>query len=138
MDAADWTNLSDEELLERKISQLHLSLDGTGLEQVTTGPHHDVGPAYLPDGRIVFSSTRSGIRDEYHGYPCTILCIMDADGRNIHSISSNIGRDNEPSILADAVFDVVTMSFGPSMKVAIVFATTSTPGVRLVGEKGVG
>jgi hypothetical protein len=32
MDAADWVNLSDEELLERKISQLGLKLEGTELE----------------------------------------------------------------------------------------------------------
>ena len=32
MDAADWVNLSDEELLERRISQLGLKLEGTTLE----------------------------------------------------------------------------------------------------------
>lgn len=32
MDAPDWVNLSDDELLERKISQLGLKLDGTELE----------------------------------------------------------------------------------------------------------
>ena len=32
MDAADWVNLSDEELLERKISHLGLQLEGTELE----------------------------------------------------------------------------------------------------------
>jgi len=32
MEAADWANLSDDELLERKISQLGLKLDGTELQ----------------------------------------------------------------------------------------------------------
>src|SRR5690349_4745393 len=32
MDTADWVNLSDEELLERRISQLGLKLEGTELE----------------------------------------------------------------------------------------------------------
>jgi hypothetical protein len=32
MDAADWVNLSDEDLLEKKISQLGLKLEGTELE----------------------------------------------------------------------------------------------------------
>ena len=32
MDALEWVNLSDEELLERKISQLGLKLEGTELE----------------------------------------------------------------------------------------------------------
>ena len=78
-----------------------INIDGTGLEQLTFGPFHDVGATYMPDGRILFTSSRSGIRDEYHGYPCTVLHVMDANGRNIESIANNIGRDNEPSILAD-------------------------------------
>jgi len=32
-----------------------VGVDGSGLVQLTGGPYHDVGPAYLPDGRIVFS-----------------------------------------------------------------------------------
>jgi hypothetical protein len=78
-----------------------VNLDGSGLEQLTRGPYHDVGPVYLPDGRIVFSSSRSGIRDEYHGYPCTSLHVMNANGSDIHAIATNIGRDNEPAILND-------------------------------------
>ena len=73
----------------------------TGLEQVTSGPHHDVGPAYLPDGRIVFSSTRSGIRDEYHGYQCNALYVMNRDGTAMERIATNAGRDNEPAVLND-------------------------------------
>ena len=75
--------------------------DGSGLRQLTDGPYHDVGPNYLPDGRIVFASSRLGIRDEYHGYPCTSLHVMNADGSELHPIATNIGRDNEPVVLAD-------------------------------------
>ncbi|HJM62660.1 MAG: hypothetical protein CMN05_11670 [Roseibacillus sp.] len=78
-----------------------INLDGSGLEQLTEGPYHDVGPVYLPDGHIAFATTRSGIRDEYHGYPCTALWVMDADGGNMRPIATNIGRDNEPAILPD-------------------------------------
>ncbi|MFH1920769.1 MAG: HEAT repeat domain-containing protein [Planctomycetota bacterium] len=78
-----------------------IAVDGTRLEQVTTGPYHDVGPAYLPDGRIVFSSTRSGIRDEYHGYQCNALYVMNRDGAGIERIATNAGRDNEPAVLHD-------------------------------------
>ncbi|MHC4405104.1 MAG: HEAT repeat domain-containing protein, partial [Planctomycetota bacterium] len=78
-----------------------IQVDGGGLEQLTFGPYHDVGPADLPDGRIVFASSRSGIRDEYHGYPCTALYLMNPDGSDVHPIATNIGRDNEPSILHD-------------------------------------
>jgi hypothetical protein len=78
-----------------------INLDGSELEQLTDGPYHDVGPAYLPDGRIVFASSRGGIRDEYHGYPCTCLHVMNPDGGDIHPIATNIGRDNEPAVLLD-------------------------------------
>jgi len=78
-----------------------INVDGSGLTQLTFGPYHDVGPAYLGDGRIVFSSSRSGIRDEYHGYPCTAMCVMNADGSKLNPIATNIGRDTEPSLLYD-------------------------------------
>ncbi|MBC8872831.1 MAG: HEAT repeat domain-containing protein [Planctomycetes bacterium] len=78
-----------------------IGVDGSGLEQLTDGPHHDVGPAYLPDERIVLSSTRSGIRDEYHGYQCNALYVMNADGSGMERIATNAGRDNEPAVLAD-------------------------------------
>jgi HEAT repeat protein len=78
-----------------------INTDGTGLVQLTQGPYHHVGPTYLPDGRIVCATSHSGIRDEYHGYPCTALCVMNADGSDMHPVATNIGRDNEPAILND-------------------------------------
>ena len=78
-----------------------MNMDGSGLQQVTHGPYHHVGPAFLPDGRIVFASSRTGVRDEYHGYPCTALHVMNADGSDLHPIATNIGRDNEPALLPD-------------------------------------
>ncbi|MEO2009442.1 MAG: hypothetical protein ABGX22_12270 [Pirellulaceae bacterium] len=29
-----------------------INIDGSNLVQLTDGPYHDVGPAYLPDGRL--------------------------------------------------------------------------------------
>jgi HEAT repeat protein len=78
-----------------------INVDGTGLTQLTKGPFHHVGANFLPDGRIIFATSRSGIRDEYHGYPCTVLCVMNADGSGMQPIATNIGRDNEPSVLND-------------------------------------
>lgn len=78
-----------------------LELESRKLTQLTEGPYHDVQPAYLPDGRIVFSSSRIGMRDEYHGYPATGLTVMNRDGTGIHCIGFNLGRDNEPAILPD-------------------------------------
>ena len=78
-----------------------MNIDGSGLQQLTHGPYHHVGPAFLPDGRIVCASTRTGIRDEYHGYTCTALYVMNPDGSDLHPIATNIGRDNEPALLPD-------------------------------------
>ena len=57
-----------------------MNADGTGRRQLTFGEADDVSPAYLPDGRIVFCSSRCGYRDEYHGQPVENLHVMDADG----------------------------------------------------------
>lgn len=78
-----------------------LDLGSRAVRQLTDGPYHDVQPAYLPDGRIVFSSSRIGMRDEYHGYPATGLTVMNRDGSDPHCIGFNFGRDNEPAVLPD-------------------------------------
>ncbi len=78
-----------------------MNADGTGLRQITDGPYHDVQPNYLPDGRIVFSSSRLGARDEYHCYLATGLTVMNPDGSDIHAIGINLGRDAEPVMLED-------------------------------------
>ncbi|MFW6170849.1 MAG: HEAT repeat domain-containing protein, partial [Planctomycetota bacterium] len=78
-----------------------VDLDGGNLQQLTEGPYHHVGPLYLADGRIACASSRLGIRDEYHGYPCTGLVVMNPDGTDIQPIATNIGRDNEPALLPD-------------------------------------
>lgn len=78
-----------------------VNTDGTGLRQLTRGPYHDVQPVYLYDGRIAFSSSRIGMRDEYHGYLATGLTVMNGDGSDIHCIGFSLGRDNEPAVLND-------------------------------------
>ena len=55
MDAADWTNLSDDELLERRISQLGLQIEGTELEPLVRQLHEELsgkGLAFLPPCHI--------------------------------------------------------------------------------------
>ncbi len=90
-----------------------IGLDGHGLRRLTDptphcadykGSHagvHDVSPAYLPDGRIVFTSTRG------HGLvPCAnegvdILHVMNADGSDIRAISVNNVNEFDPCVLPD-------------------------------------
>jgi HEAT repeat protein len=78
-----------------------VNVDGTGLRQITHGPYHDVEPVYLPDGRILFSSSRMGLRDEYHMFMATGLTVMNADGSDIQVIGQNQGGDRDPSVLPD-------------------------------------
>jgi hypothetical protein len=70
----------------------------------------DVDPAYLLDGRIVFSSNRQektwsklGYKylDEYEREPTIVLHTMNADGTNIEQISFNMSHDRNPTVLSD-------------------------------------
>jgi hypothetical protein len=77
---------------------------------------NDVSPHYLPDGRIVFSSTRQtqsqGIlldegkpqfaaQDEDRNEPAFVLEVMNADGTGVHQISFNQSHDRDATVLAD-------------------------------------
>ncbi len=76
-------------------------LDGTRLRQLTSGNCNDVDPCYLPDGRIVFCSDRSGFHEYYHQERSRVLYVMDADGSNIRQITFNPNSDYEPLVLHD-------------------------------------
>lgn len=75
----------------------------------------DVDPAWLPDGRIVFSSNRQqrskevlageGIEpyahlDEYERERAVVLHVMDGDGTDIRQISFNQSHDRNPTVLS--------------------------------------
>ncbi len=75
--------------------------EGGPPRQLTDGPFFDIDPAELPDGRIVFASTRIGTFEEYHSPPSRALFVMNADGSDIHPITNTIIFDNEPEVLAD-------------------------------------
>ena len=88
-------------------------------DDVTAG--HDVGAHFLPDGRIIFASTRQLAtqailidegRPQYQAVTTDqqqaifLLHVMNGDGTNMHQISFNTNHDFAPSILANgqAVF----------------------------------
>ena len=72
-------------------------------EQLTRGPFHDFDPAEMPDGRIVFSSTRIGSREEYHGNSARSLFTMARDGGDIRPLTHHIVGDNEPVVTAEGL-----------------------------------
>ena len=76
----------------------------------------DVAPHYLPDGRIVFSSTRQSrtrailLDENKPQYPgltedlqqeAFVLHVMDDDGQNIKQITYNQSHDLQPNLLDD-------------------------------------
>ncbi|TKJ39505.1 MAG: hypothetical protein CEE38_01900 [Planctomycetes bacterium B3_Pla] len=77
-----------------------INADGSDLVQLTDGPYHDYEPAQLPDGRIMFCSTRLGSRDEYHGNFASAIFGMNDDGSNITPITYHIVADHEPKVTA--------------------------------------
>ena len=77
---------------------------------------HDVAPHYLPDGRIVFSSTRQrqsravlldegkpqfAAQDEDRREPAFVLHVVSADGSGLRQISFNQSHDLDPAVLDD-------------------------------------
>ena len=75
--------------------------DGTDLKQLTFGPWDDVEPAYLPDGGIIFVSSRCDRFVPCYHTQVGLLYRMDADGGNIRLLSANNVDDHRPAVLPD-------------------------------------
>ncbi|MCO1332771.1 hypothetical protein MO867_00330 [Microbulbifer sp. OS29] len=83
---------------------------------LTAEEGQDIAPAFLPDGRIVFSSSRqrrsralllddnkpqfSALIDSQQD-PAFVLHVMEADGSDITQISFNQSHDLNPTVLSD-------------------------------------
>jgi Tol biopolymer transport system component len=88
---------------EKSFHLYEISLDGSGLTQLTDGPYDDFDPVYLPDEQhIVFSTTRG------HTYvrcmPPTnafVLARCDRTGKSMYFISRNNEPDYLPSVMND-------------------------------------
>ncbi len=78
-----------------------IAAEGNAVEKLTDGPFHDIDPAELPDGRIVFTSTRIGTFEEYHNPPSRSLFVMNSTGGEIRPLTHTIIFDNEPEVLDD-------------------------------------
>ena len=78
-----------------------IGVDGSNLKQLTSGKWHDLDPCELPDGSLVFSSTRTASRDEYHANTSRSLFRLDLESGIIRPITYHITADANPKILAD-------------------------------------
>lgn len=86
-------------------SSFHLyeiGTDGKGRRQLTGSLFDDMDPLYLPDGHILFSTSRgnSYVRCLPQS-ASTVLARCDADGRDITIISRNNEPDYTPALLPD-------------------------------------
>lgn len=96
--------------------------DGSKPTRIINGPFHDLDPAELPDGRIVFSSTRIGTFEEYHSSPSRGLFVMNADGSDITPITFTSIFDNEPKVMADgSIVFIRSDNFRPVVLIKPVF-----------------
>ncbi|MBM4040141.1 MAG: hypothetical protein FJ290_16675, partial [Planctomycetes bacterium] len=73
--------------------------DGTGLRQLTDGPFDDVEAIWLPDGDIMFLSTRCNRCVNCHITLTAILYRCRPDGSDIRMLSSNNEHDNTPWVM---------------------------------------
>lgn len=92
-----------------------INADGTGLRKVAIPEHtinlnyfipgqsgiwlyDDTYPAWLPDGRLVFTSTRWLAYGQYSGMVGSNLFVVNADGTNLHRITSERSGADRPLI----------------------------------------
>ena len=78
-----------------------INVDGSRVRQLTDGPYDDIEPAYLPDGDIVFVSSRCKRWVQCWLTKVATLHRCDAWGKNIRAISANLEHDNTPWPLPD-------------------------------------
>ena len=84
--------------------------------ELTAEIGHDIAPHYLPDGRIIFSSTRQlrsnavlldenkpqfAAQDEDRNEPAFVLHVMNEDGTGIEQVSYNQSHDFDATVLAN-------------------------------------
>ncbi len=120
-DGEDWFHLYEMDVESGKVRQL------------TDGPFNDFAGCYLPDGRIVFVSDRTGFLEEYHEERTECLFVMNADGTGIHQITFNPGTYFEPSVLRDgriicAFWDAFHLNVPPLDKHETVLVTLNPDG----------
>lgn len=87
---------------EKSFHLYEINIDGTGLRQLTDSDYDDIDPIYLPDGHIMFTSTRGNTYVRCGPYIYSyVLTRCDADGHNVYLISCNSEPDFVPALLND-------------------------------------
>jgi len=87
---------------EKSFHLYEINIDGSGLRQLTFGQYDDIDPIYLPDGHVLFCTTRGNTYVRCMPYTYSyVLARCDADGKNVYLVSQNNEPDWCPSLLND-------------------------------------
>ena len=80
-----------------------MSADGSDVRQLTEGPYDDFAPRYLPNGKILFVSTRRGGFHRCGRGPCPVytMAVANADGSDPRVISFHETHEWDPAVLND-------------------------------------
>lgn len=79
-----------------------MNADGSDLRQLTFAPGvSDIDPIYLPDGRILFASTREPKYCMCNRHIMCNLFVMEGDGANIRQIGHSTLHEGHPALLED-------------------------------------
>ena len=83
-----------------RFNLFRVNLDGSGLARLSDGNFDDFDPCWLPDGDIVFISTRRGGFGRCHPRPVPTYTLfgMHADGGNIRCLSYHETNEWQPSV----------------------------------------
>ncbi|MCY2950743.1 MAG: hypothetical protein NTU53_02050, partial [Planctomycetota bacterium] len=95
---------TDEKKANGRFYHLYrMGIDGGGMGQLTEGAYDDFSPRYLPNGQIVFVSTRRGgfHRCGSPGCPVYTLAGAEADGSNIRLLSFHETQEWDPAVMHD-------------------------------------
>ncbi|MGC3980285.1 MAG: hypothetical protein QM808_03410 [Steroidobacteraceae bacterium] len=105
----------------------------------------DVSPHYLPDGHILFASTRQyqskavlldenkpqfEAQDENRDESAFVLHVMDATGGNIQQITYNQSHDLDPTVLSDGRVLFSRWDHAPGGRNGVHFYTTNPNGTK--------
>jgi len=79
-----------------------IGANGSNLRQLTSGGYSDLDPVYLPDGNIIFLTSRANVCGGCAPWaPQHITARCDSNGKNIYLLSVGSEPDYSPSVLND-------------------------------------
>ncbi|MGL6225273.1 MAG: hypothetical protein ACRC10_01450 [Thermoguttaceae bacterium] len=108
----------DSNAMNRRYHLYEMKRDGTDLRQLTEGDYDDFSPTVLPDGRLIFISTRRGGFHRCGAGPCYVYTLSTLDPK-----TSNLESGSTPGL-------------GLSTELGLERATSSHPLLETGQEQG--